>query len=151
MRVVSDTDILSTFARIGRLDIMDELFEEIMLPPSVRSELANGRIDLKSLKPTLAKLTGEELKALKLADPRLGRGEKECLVVAKGRGILLASNDRVVCLLCRREDIEFLTLPMILRLSITEDVVTRQEARQLVKLIENEEHTVIRDKDSIFG
>jgi len=151
MRVVADTDILSTFARIRRLDILNELFDEVIVPPSVRSELAKGMIDTRSLKKTLAKLAKEEIKALKAVDVRLGRGEKECFVIAKNRGIPLATNDRIACLLCKREDIGFFTLPRILRLAVLERVVTREEARQLVKLIEQEERTVIKDRDGIFG
>jgi predicted nucleic acid-binding protein len=151
MKVVADTDIISTFAKVGRLDILNELFDEIVIPPSVRSELAQGRINFNPLKPTLTKLAAEEIKALKAADVRLGRGEKECVVIAKNRGIPLASNDRIVTLLCKQEDIGFFTLPRILRLAILERVITREEAKTLVKEIEHEERTVIKGKDEIIG
>jgi predicted nucleic acid-binding protein len=150
MKVVADTDIISTFAKVNRLDILGELFE-VVIPPSVRSELAKGRIDTRPLKAAVTKLAKEEMKALKAADVRLGRGEKECFVIAKNRAIPLASNDRVVCLLCRKEDVGFFTLPRILRLAILERAITREEAKNLVKEIEHEERTVIRGKDEIFG
>ncbi len=44
MRVVGDTDILSTFARIKRLDVLKKLFEEVVIPNSVKQELVQGKI-----------------------------------------------------------------------------------------------------------
>lgn len=83
MKVVADTDIISTFARIQRLDTLDELFDEVIVPLSVKSELAKGQINAKPLAPTLAKLSKNEVKSLKAMDTRLGRGEKECIAIAK--------------------------------------------------------------------
>ena len=151
MRVVADTDVLSTFARIHKLQILKQLFDEVIIPPSVKSEPSRGRIDVKPLKPSLAQLAKEELKDLKSVDVRLGRGERECFVIAKSRNLPLASNEKIVLLLCRKDGIGCFTLPRILRFAIMEKVITREEARQLVKIIEEEENTVIRNKDEIFG
>lgn len=151
MKVVADTDIVSTFIRINRPDILNKLFDEIIIPPSVKSELVKGMIDVRRLKPTFAKLTKEEIKSFKVNDPRMGRGERECFVIAKHRDIPLVSNDRIVHLQCEREEIDFLSLPRIIRLAILERIVTREQVRQLVKLIEYEEKTMIKDKDSLFG
>lgn len=70
---------------------------------------------------------------------------------SKNRGVPLVSNDRIVGLLCKKENIGFFTLPRMLRLAILERVITREEAKQLVKRIEQEEMTVIKGKDEIFG
>lgn len=45
MKIVADADILSIFAKIKRLDILDKLFKEIIIPPSVQFELLKGGID----------------------------------------------------------------------------------------------------------
>lgn len=87
MKVVADTDILSIFSRIDRLDILNELFEAIIIPPSVKVELAEGKIDLKKLGPEFVQLTTGELKDLKYAHGELDKGEKECYVIAKNRNI----------------------------------------------------------------
>ena len=44
MKVVLDTDILSTFARVKRLDVLNRLFEKAILPASVMSELKRAEI-----------------------------------------------------------------------------------------------------------
>ncbi|MEM3117597.1 MAG: hypothetical protein QXN83_01210 [Nitrososphaerales archaeon] len=149
MRVVADTDILSIFAKVERLDILKKLFD-LVIAPSVISELRSGRIDIRGLKPTVVKLTGEEIKGLKETSVKLGRGERECFVIARSRDMPLASNDKLVHSLCRKEGISYFTLPRILRFAISERVIARDEARQLVKMIEKGERTRIKDKDEIF-
>ncbi len=150
MKIVADTDILSTFARIHRFDILKKLFDQITVPQSVKSELREGKIDVKPLNLVLVKLTRDELKVLRSSSIRLGKGESECLVIAKSRNIPLASNDKTVHSLCKKEGIGYFTLPRILRLAISERVITREQAKEVVKLIEQEERTVIKDKDEIF-
>ncbi|MGI0088413.1 MAG: hypothetical protein ACREBI_10740 [Nitrosotalea sp.] len=150
MKIVADTDILSIFARIGRLDILNELFEAVIVPPSVKVELAEGKIEIKKLGPEFAQLTTGELKDLKDAHSELDKGEKECYVIARNRNIPLASNEKIVHRLCKGDGMSYFSLPRILRLAIMDDLVTRNEARQLVSSIEKEEHTIIKNKDEIF-
>ncbi|MFZ1077844.1 MAG: hypothetical protein WAN47_10495 [Nitrosotalea sp.] len=150
MKIVVDTDMLSIFARIGRLDILNKLFEAIIVPPSVKVELAEGKIEIKKLGPEFVQLTTGELKDLKYAYSELDKGEKECYVIAKNRNIPLASNEKIVHRLCKGDNMNYFSLPRILRLAIKDDVVTRNEARQLVNSIEKEEHTIIKNKDEIF-
>ena len=150
MKIVADADILSIFAKIKRLDILDRLFKEIIIPLSVRSELMKGEINVRGIASTAVKLTRDELRNLRGAYPNIGRGERECLVISKSRGILLASNDRVVNSLCRTEGIEYFSLTDLLRFAILRKVITREEARELIKLIEREENTTIKNREEIF-
>ena len=108
MKIVADADILSIFAKIKRLDILDKLFKEIIIPQSVRFELMKGEIDVGSIAPSIVKLTRDELRNLRGAYPKIGRGERECIVISKSRGIPLASNDRVVNSSCRTEGKEYI-------------------------------------------
>jgi len=150
MKFVADTDILSTFARIHRLDILKKISESIVISQAVKAELARGKIDVRHLDPDFTILTKDELKDLKKTDNSLDRGERECFVIAKSRRLPLASNETIVHKLCKREGIDYLTLPRILRFAITEGVITRQEARKLISKIEAEEHTVVKNKNEIF-
>jgi len=150
MNIVADTDILSIFAKIDRLDILKKLFNLICITQAVQSELNKGNINVKPLHPTLIALKKDELKALKGVDARLGMGERECFIVAQNRDIPLTSNEKIVHALCKRDGVSYFTLPRILRLAILEEVISREEAKQIVKLIENEENTTIKGKDEIF-
>lgn len=95
MKVVADTDVLSTFARIHRLDILKKLFEQVIISQGVLSELKRGEIEITNVNVHIVKLTKEELKDLRKTDVRLGRGERECFVIAKNRGFPLATNEKV--------------------------------------------------------
>jgi len=150
MKVVLDTDILSTFARINRLDVLNRLFDKVIVPPSVISELRKAEIKFGSLDSEVARLTRNELLTLKGMDARLGRGERECLAIAKHRNFPLASNDRIVHSICEKEGVGYFDLPRLLRFAILKKVVAREEAMQLVNLIEHEERTVIVRKGEIF-
>jgi len=150
MKVVLDADLLSTFARINRLDILNDLFDQIIVPQSVNSELGKAEIDTGSLNSEVAKLTRVELLALKEMDVRLGKGERECIAIAKNRKVPLASNDKLVHTTCKEEGVGYFTLPRLLRLAISKNVVDRGKARKIVELIEGEERTVIKDKNEIF-
>ena len=60
MKVVLDSDLLSTFARIKRFDILNALFDQIIVPQSVISELGRAEITTNGLKSEVAKLTRVE-------------------------------------------------------------------------------------------
>ncbi len=150
MKVVADTDILSIFAKIRRFDILHELFEQVIIPQSVKSELDKGKINLSSTNIIVSKLTREELKSLKKVDERLDRGEKECFVISKFRNIPLATNEKVVYSICDKERIGYFSLPRLLRFAIMKKVISREEARKLVKSIEREENTIVKNKEEIF-
>jgi len=44
--VVSDTSPLLTLARVGRLDLLQALYREVIIPPAVQRELIDERTDL---------------------------------------------------------------------------------------------------------
>ncbi len=150
MKIVADTDILSIFARIKRLDILSKMFDTVLISPSVRFELNRGGIDIRKLNHVFVTLQKDELKELGKAPSGLDRGERECYVVAKRRNLPLASNETLVSRLCKKENIGYLSLPRILRFAISENLITRYDAKRLVNEIENEEHTVIKNKEEIF-
>jgi len=150
LKVVLDTDILSTFARIARPDILDALFDEVLVPGSVILEARRAKIDISAIRHVVPKLTRQELLELGGLEPRLGRGERECIVIAKRRKILVATNDKVAKSVCRSEGVDFFDLPRILRRAVTEGVISREGAREIVELIESEENTMIRGKEDIF-
>lgn len=123
MKFVADTDILSTFARIHRLDILKKISDGIIIPQAVKAELARGQIDVMRLDPDFVTLTKDELKDLKKTDNSLDLGERECFVIARNRHLPLASNETIVHKLRKKESIGYLTLPRILRFAVTEGVI----------------------------
>ncbi len=150
MKAVFDADLLSTFSNISRLDILNDLFQDILVPPSVVLEMKNAQIKFSTSHTRNAKLTREELLSLRNMDPRLGRGERECLAIAGLRMMALASDDKIVHQMCKKENIDYLSLPRILRLAILSKVMDRKDVKDIVRMVERRERTVIRNQKEIF-
>ena len=150
MKVVFDTDLLSTFARVDGLRILNLLFEKILVPQSVISEMKLANLKLSELNYESPKLSREELLTLRTIDARLGRGERECLSIAKHRKLPLASNDGLVHYVCKQQNVSYFTLPRLLRFAISRKAIEREKARELVALIERNERTTIKNQFEIF-
>jgi len=106
MCLVFDTDILSTFGKIRRLDLLKKLFPNVrfFVPSSVYNELFKARergyefVDyiIESGILEVTPLNAEELEFLsRLKEERrsLGFGELEGLSICKRREYILVTND----------------------------------------------------------
>lgn len=151
MRVVVDADILSSLAKIDRLNLLSELFEEILIPKSVLSELKLGNIHLGKIKYEQVKLSREELLLLRTSNyPKMHRGEKECFVVAKSRNIPVVSNEKIVRSLCLKEKVDVLSLLEIMRFGVLRRTLSRNDVMKMIALIEQEDNTTIRRGRELF-
>ena len=81
MIVVSDTSPVLNLAAVGRLDLLRQLYEELVIPPAVATELRRNGADHRSAKWLVLK----EPTNRKLVDQlalRLDPGEAEAIAVA---------------------------------------------------------------------
>ena len=90
--VIADTDILSTFGKIGRLDLLQRLFDKVHMAPAVSRELSRaaqmGFIWVASVQPVAIMLPltvdeSREVERLTNLYPQLGSGEIESFVLAQ--------------------------------------------------------------------
>lgn len=95
--VISDTGPLSYMFRLGRLDVLRQLYDRVIAPPAVVAELNRG-IRMRRALPDVATIDWIEMRAppgaLLLGMDALGPGETE--VIALGRsspGSLLLIDD----------------------------------------------------------
>ncbi|WLD12138.1 DUF3368 domain-containing protein [Planctellipticum variicoloris] len=88
--VVSDTSPLRALVFLGRMDILESMFEQIYVPPAVVTECRSGRspflFDVSSYEfvEVIAPSNSERVAELKL---RLDAGEAEAIAVAEELGI----------------------------------------------------------------
>lgn len=139
--LVLDTDILSSFAMVHRLDILEKLYakqmivlEEVMNELNKRQYIAervqlcitNGSIRLVSI-PANAP---EALELARLLEGgRYGRGEAACLAYLKYNfGSLGSNNISDVKVVCLEKNICLLTVPNIISDAYQTKVVTKEEA-----------------------
>jgi predicted nucleic acid-binding protein len=164
--IVADTNILSTFARVGRLDLLFAVAEtEIFcLPPTVVKEFKVGlQKGLVFLQPIIDGLTGgagydaldltAEEKSLADALPAsLNAGERECIAVCVKRSeAKLLTNDKRARNYCQANRLPCLDLKLILRRLWQASHCSKAEVRALIDEIEKSEpRMVIKGKGEIF-
>ena len=109
--VISDTSPLSYLVRIGEIDILPAIFEEVMVPPSVLVELrhASAPAETRCWAESPPSWIHEQSPAMLLADLDLDLGETEAISLAKehagslliidevkGRGVATQQGIRIV-------------------------------------------------------
>ncbi len=162
--LVFDTDVLSTFGKIKRLDLLEKLFHgaDFSIPTSVNNELFKAKdcgyefvdhiTDSQIFEVT--PLRQEEVGFLeKLRDERrkLGPGELECISICKHRDCVLVTNDTAAKKVCDYYDIKFIDLSMLLKSLIVTDILTCKEVEALIDEIEDKDKVIISDVDYILN
>jgi predicted nucleic acid-binding protein len=121
MSIISNTTVLSNFAAINQLPLLQQLHPRLYVPTAVYDEIRRGLDEgyafsqsiLNQIYPFhdhgwihLTSATGEnELRYLGQLPPKIHAGEAECLAIAKERGWLLLTDDRAARKIARAEHI----------------------------------------------
>ncbi len=163
--IIADTNIISTFARVGALDQLRKLVKanRLYLTPATFNELRRAlEAGCNFLAPTLTsiragteleivELRREEILAAKDLPGSLGAGEAESIAVCVNRrGTQLLTNDKRARNFCRERSIACLDLPGILRALWVRQILPKQRVKELLVQIEAEEGMVVKNKDDIF-
>ena len=163
--IVADTNIVSTFARVGALPLLGRLLEadRLHITAGTYHELRKAvEVGCAFLEPILAgispegeldlvELTRQEILAVKDLPGSLGVGEAESIAVCLHRpGTRLLTNDKRARNFCRERGIPCLDLPAILRALWVRKVLNKKKVRELIRRIETEQGLVIKNKDEIL-
>ena len=156
---IADTDILSTFGKLGRIDLLHKLFSTIQVAPAVYRELGTAErlgfpwIGIVRQAVELLPLTKndiEEVEHLAGSYPQLGSGEIETLVLANAHHLLCLTNDRQAKAACRTRNCAYLDLEDLLRAFKFKGILTVAALQHLMEQIEAEDRTHIKAKDQIL-
>ncbi|MFQ6056499.1 MAG: hypothetical protein ACE5J3_11020 [Methanosarcinales archaeon] len=159
MIVVSDCDILSMFGKVGAVQHLKELFEEIYIPPAVYEELRRAKeigfdfVDELIENIKILNLNDEEFSEFILLvehEKYLHSGELQGIVLCKHRNGVLLTNDRRAKNFCKRNNIVYFDVKGILRAFYKKKVLEREEIRNLVREIEEKDNTRIKDFEEVF-
>lgn len=142
--LVLDCDVLSSFAWVNRLDILERLYAKNMIVlEEVIDELSEiahiaKRVDslIKGGAIRLVSIPANAPEALELArlldSDRYGRGEAACLAYLKYNFGSLASNNLAdVKVVCSDKNICLLTVPDIINHGYETNVITEEEANEV--------------------
>ena len=157
--VVADTDILSTFGKVDRFDLLRQLFQPIYLAPAVYRELLQAErmgflwVDrIMSVVEMLPLTTDEtqEVERLIRQHPQLGSGEVESFVLAQTHHLICLTNDRQAKAVANQFSLSYLDLEEILRAFKTKAILATEALSTLIDQIEQEERTRIKAKENIL-
>jgi predicted nucleic acid-binding protein len=128
MPIVTNTSPAIILARIGRLQVLKELYGTVFMSPSVKAECIDrgkeaGARDVLEIENGISQgwiqlvdLTEEEArKASKLKDEaRIGPGEAEALVLAKSRSALAGLDDKEARAIAKSWNLDYTSTLMVL-------------------------------------
>ncbi len=159
--IVLDTDILSCFSKIRKFDLLEKLFkaprvyEEILRAKERGYDFVDYAIKLiDDEKIRIATLNETEVRIVKeLAKKRkLGFGEIEAMALAKNRGWILLSNDKVVEKVAREISIDVFNIKDLLSAMIEVGIIRNEvELKDIIEEIETKDRITIRNRDYLFG
>lgn len=156
---ISDTDILSAFGKIGRIDLLRHLFTKIHVAPSVLGELMKaGQMELTWIVPVreaveplpLGEGQIKEVESLVITYPQLGSGEIESFVLAKAHHLICLTNDRQAKRVCQALEVPCLDLEEILRALKIREILPAKVLEEVIDQIEEKDHTRIKAKKQIL-
>lgn len=144
-----DSDCLSSFLKVGKTEILEKLFKgKIVIPEQVYAEL--DRPIVKFLKPKLynfIKKTAAKIQTLETNTDELdlylklttgknhmiiGKGEASCIVLAKIKNGVLASNNlKDICSYVKQYKLEFITTGDILVMALQKEIITKAEGETI--------------------
>lgn len=166
MIVVSDTNILSSFAAGDSLPQLLQLFSrsKLVIPPAVQQELQMG-MDMgeKHLDPILQAIAAKQIEVLSLSAEEealtysfplnLNEGERQAIAISQMRKATLLCNDKQAIRYCQQRRITVLNLVDLLRRLWVKQVRTPDEVRMMIEKMEETEGLALtpRQVDEIFA
>jgi predicted nucleic acid-binding protein len=154
--ILSDTDILSALAKVGRIELLYSLFEvdQLYIVPAVFHELEAARqkqftftglivnyIETQRITPII--LTQSESAFAERLPNTLGAGERESIAVAHQRSSVLLCNESRAIHWSRRLGIEYFDVPLLLRAFWVGGVLAQDEVRQLISDLNTYDRMII--------
>jgi predicted nucleic acid-binding protein len=156
---IADPDILSTFGKVGRIDLLLKLFQKLYVAPAVHHELLRAEyigfawVSRVKQAVEVLSLTGrerEEVEHFLERYPQLGGGEIESFVLAQTRRLPCLTNDRQAKVVARTLNLPYLDLEELLRALHTKKITTTEALAALIAQIEEQDRTRIKAKEEIL-
>jgi len=163
MMILVDTNILSTFGKVGGLKLLFELFQtklsvssnvfcEISIAYEKEYSFAKSVLDcIKNEKIDVVAVDQEDLPYMLGLPKSFGPGERDSIAICENRGYVFLSNEKKVYNYCKKHGIQCLLLPHLLKSLWKENILNKEDVKELITEIESKDNIVIADKDSIFS
>lgn len=162
--ILLDTNIISTFSKIGKFELLYDVFnkEILYLSPNVFEELKRAKdkgysfvdrifeLILKKKLQIISLNQTEMLKTIKIPNS-LAAGEKDSIVLCKERDGIFVTNEKKVINYCKKEQINYFDLRDILKAMHEFMNYPKEKIISLIDEIERRDNIVIKGKEEIFN
>ena len=161
--VFVDTDVLSIFAKIQRLQLLFDVFNQdsLNISAAVENEIRVGVskgfhfvhdiIALQKQKQICTHQTSAMDRVFMSSVPQtLGAGERESMAICRRLTAIFVSNERRVMHHCKANKIDCINLVEILRALWELKILTQCEVRGVIREIKIKDHLRFRTIDPIF-
>ena len=154
--VLLDTNILSTFAKVGKLDVLFQLFvkDEIYITENVFFELHKAyEKELDFVEPIIRIIREGRLKIINTSQeelifaldlpPFLGDGERDSIAICKVRDQVFLTDDLRAYRYARSEGLKVVTLSTLLRTLWKREIFSKDEIKILCQQIMERDHKLL--------
>lgn len=155
---VFDADILSTFAKIEKISLLEEIFgkNKLLMPSAVVDDLRSSRSKIvrEAVNSRILKYISlnkeEKIICRKINDKnRLGKGETECIAACISRKAYFVSNDKKAIKVAEKSGVDIIDLETIL--FSLKKILRDTELKKIIDDIESKDKVVIVNKEKILG
>ena len=163
-KVVVDTDILSMFAKVDAVDVLESLLgkKRMVMTPAIRDEIAvplqygytfPRRVLDRVPVASLSEQVQQEYEQLWFVGSPLGKGELEAIAFCKTEGALFATNDHAARDYAQGQGVKALSLQVLLREMWLSGVRNKAQVRELLERIKVADYLTVplEVEAEIFG
>lgn len=146
--IILDTDFLSAFLKIGKLDLIKEFYgvRELVIPTAVQREIAEtdlinllNNLDYVKVTPIVKKKFGDD-------EFRLGEGEKETISLARLNDLVLM-DDKKACEVAEKHKIKTVNIPGFLLSLKRTGFTTQKEINDIIEKLRKKDYYSFRKED----
>ena len=163
MKIICDTDLLSVFAKVDQLSLLQKAFPEgeFIISESVYDELLFSleegfdfpeqifeMCEITSLKDDEIEIYKERRKRSKFLT--ISKADLRTLIIGEKRDMPILSNDTRLLELADREGVLTLDIYDIFKLLFKKGILTKDEIRDILSHMEEKDNTKFKDKEQIF-
>lgn len=162
--ILLDTNILSTFAKIQRLDLLFKVFdtEKLYISPNVLEELEKAKEKNYKHADKIFELIQKEKIEIKTPTKKdllnatelpksFGPGETDSIAMCANNNWTFVTNEKIVNNYCKKKNIKSINLNHILRALWKLNILTKKEVKNLIKKIEEKDNLIITSKKEILS
>jgi len=151
--IVSDTTTLIILGKLGRYELLGNLFDKVYIPHEVMNEISKKSDDIYDVllsHSLFEKKKISNLTLIKVLDGLLDKGESEAIVLAKELNLILLIDEKKGRTVAKNMGLEIIGLLGILILNIKKEKMTKNEVILVLEEIKSLKFRVSKKLEAHF-